>query len=308
MATSYRSRTFETTTAHTAAWLLGQGARVIVRDAAVRRHTTSLLQRNARDGNDYERLMRQLLATGRGEAADERVLFAAAWKKKLIGITGTNGKTTTAVWAAHLIGDAIAVGPTSDKPMMSMLGSRARVALMESPPRGACSAVVDTDDYESNQAAAVAVARLVGVPMETIRRRCTTLPQIPHCQEVVHRDRTLTIVDDSHASTPARGAAAVHRFGGPNCILIAGGDGDHAYGAWADSIVARMNPNNIFFVSGSATSAMKAALGEWAHGIRTYDTLADAWHGAQRRAKLFLSAVILYSPAAVAIADEAKPW
>ena len=305
---SFKSRTFQTTTAHTAAWLLEQGARVVVKDDGTRRRVVSLVQKHARDGDDYERLMGNVLATGRGEPVDERVLFASAWKKKIIGIIGSNGKTTTAVWAAHLIGDAITLGPTTDKPVMSLLGSRARVAIMESPPRGTCSVVINTDDYESNRQASEAVARLMKVSWDTIRRRCETLPQIPHCQEVVSRNRTLTVVDDGGARTADQGIAALVRWGGPNCILVTGGRGAGDYSRWAEEYSSRVTANNTIFIAGSATHKMKSALGVRSRGIRTYDSLTPAWRAAKKRAGLFLSAVILYSPAAERIDTDKNPW
>ena len=143
---------------------------------------------------------------------------------------------------------------------------------------------------------------------ETIRRRSATLPQIPHCQEVVSRSRTLTVVDDGGARTAAQGIAAIERWGGPNCILVAGGRGSADYRAWADACAERVTPNNTVFVAGNATSKMRAALGLRSRGIRTYDTLPQAWRAAKKRAALFLSAVLLYSPAAERIDTGANPW
>lgn len=326
MATSFRSRTFETATAQTAAWLLAQGARVVVRDDDARRRVVSLVQKRAKDGDDYERLIGQLRATGRGEPVDERELFAAAWKKKIIGITGPHGKTTTMLWAAHLIGDAITVDPATDDSVMSTLARHTSVALMESPPKSVHHAAVRTDgDYGPHQGAddiaerwgahnvpnylaAAHAARLAGISWDTIRRRSATLPQVPHCQEVVSRTRTLTVVDDGGARTAAQGIAALQRWGGPNCVLVAGGRGTGDYRDWADACAVHVTPNNTVFVAGSATQKMRAALGVRSRGIRTYDTLPQAWRAAKKRTALFLSAVLLYSPAAERIDTGAIPW
>ena len=313
---SYRSRTFETSTAQTAAWLLEQGATVVVRDDGIRRRVISLVQNRARDGDDYDRLIRQLRATGRGEPIDERVLFASAWKKKIIGITGSHGKTTAMLWAAHLIGNAITIDPTTDTSVMASTGSRASVALMESPPRVVRHTTVSTDDEYGqhrdgdeiasrwgahnvpNYAAAVHAARLMGISWDTIHRRSATLPQIPHCQEVIYHARTLTIVDDSAAVSPERGTAAVRRWGAPNCVLIAGGDGVGDWNEWAAEVVRHVPVNNMILIAGDATANMRRSLGISGRGIRAYETLKRAYREAQKRARVFLASVIVYSPAA----------
>lgn len=151
----------------------------------------------------------------------------------------------------------------------------------------------------ANLLASAAAAHAAGVPWSRIGERIATLPQVPYRQEVVHRSRTLTVVNDTTATSPDGAIAALRRWGGPNCILICGGtDRELDYRAWAQALPLHITKNNTVFLAGSATQKMKAALGSAARGIRTYDTLDAAWRAALKRAGQFVSAVVLFSPGA----------
>jgi len=151
----------------------------------------------------------------------------------------------------------------------------------------------------ANLLASASAARVAGVPWARIQERIATLPQVPYRQEVVHRSRGLTVVNDTTATSPDGAIAAVRRWGGPNCILICGGtDRELDYREWARELPARITKNNTVFLAGSATQKMKAALGPAARGIRTYDSLDEAWRAALKRAGHFVSAVVLFSPGA----------
>jgi len=150
-----------------------------------------------------------------------------------------------------------------------------------------------------NLLAAASAARAAGVPWARIQERITTLPQVSYRQEVVHRSRSLTVVNDTTATSPDGAIAALRRWGGPNCILICGGtDRELDFRAWAKELPEHVTKNNTVFLAGSATQKMKTALGPAARGIRTYDTLEDAWYAAHKRAGQFVSAVVLFSPGA----------
>ncbi len=296
----------------TVMWLLDHGARVTVAsalDATLMRRIDEHLKRTARDGSEYEKAKARLAWNARSGRAgfdhivgtDALELFLSAWPKKIIGVTGKHGKTTVALWAAHLIGDAVVAGHADDRPPMAAVGSKARVALVELHDTSRASSIelVNTDGKE-NRDTAVEIAKLAGASEKLIRSRLATLPQIPHCQEVVHRSARLTIIDDSAATSPERGTPAISQLGGPNCILVCGGaGGDMGYRAWADVVAARVNRTNIVFLAGTATRAMRVALGyRGMRGIRAYDTMEACLAAARKRAKLFVSAVILISPAA----------
>jgi UDP-N-acetylmuramoylalanine--D-glutamate ligase len=151
----------------------------------------------------------------------------------------------------------------------------------------------------ANFLAASCAARCAGVPWTDIQKRLATVPQVPFRQEVVHRDRALTVINDTTATSPEGGIAAVQRWGGPNCILITGGtDRELDFRQWAQEVAGRITPNNTIFLAGSATDKMKKALGSARRGIRTYESLDQCWDVAVRRARKFVSAVILFSPAA----------
>ena len=151
----------------------------------------------------------------------------------------------------------------------------------------------------ANLLAATLAARACGVSWSVIQSKVASLPQVPYRQEVVHRDRAVTIVNDTTATSPEGGIAAVERWGGPNCILIAGGTNrDLDYRSWAQALKGRIRPTNLILLAGSATDAMRKVLGPWGRGIRSYDTLEQAWRAARKRSGLFISSIVLFSPAA----------
>ena len=432
----------------TTQWLLDRGARVTVTDlkdehtlAPSIRRIQDYLKKSSHDGDDY-RLRSARLSWALGghsnsliDAADiivvnpdvsvhnpfvrralakkkrvvnEGSLFYDEWKKKIVGITGTRGKTTTANWAHHFITSSVLAGNSTTKPFMSVPDNSSRYAVavtetssfilelfglarrgpdvavitnlyqdhlnrhgtmqkyaeakanifchqrpsdslvlnrddawtpwflkrpvhgrvhfisMHELPGGADGiwyaggklwthgkkqpvSVLDVEEFSArwgehnlmNLMAAALAARLVGVTWKSIQGRIASLPQIPFRQEVVHHDRSVTVVNDTTATSPEGGIAALRRWGAVNCILITGGtDRKLDYRAWAAELPRFISPNNTIFLAGSATQKMKSALGERARGIRTYETLGAAWRAAKKRAGVFLSSVILFSPAA----------
>jgi len=151
----------------------------------------------------------------------------------------------------------------------------------------------------ANVLQAVLAARLMGVPYARIQRRIATLPAVSYRQEVVFQDTKLTVVNDTTATSPDAGIAAMKRFGGPTCILITGGtDRELDYRAWARELPQHIRRTNTILLSGSATQKMRAALRKDATGIRAFDSLKAAWDAARERARTYVSATILFSPAA----------
>lgn len=323
-------------------WLLSRGAHVTVADTRTAESCAPLVRRlhermkkSARDGKEYQNLQaRCVWSFGVGAptqkrglvvrtAADEVRLFYAHRKGPVVAVTGAHGKTTAAVWAAHLIGNAIAAGYTPDRSLFSVVDQRGKVVVAELPPvvADACpsratiirvGASGDLAGYDEeafvmrwgrhNLAAgyaAVAAARAAGVSDARIAARLKALPEVSHRQEVLYRSARRIVVNDTAATTPERGVAAVERWGGPTTILIAGGEQCRAgYAAWAAAVRANIRKTNIILLTGAATRDMRAALGSWGVGVRAYDSLAAAYAAAQRRAGVYVASVVLFSPAA----------
>jgi UDP-N-acetylmuramoylalanine-D-glutamate ligase len=287
-------------------WLLDHGAHVSVigeRSSEIEKRVDTHLKRTARDGKAYDKVRACLTWTTdrSSKPTDLHALFCSAWKKKIVGITGAHGKTTVAAWAAHLIGDAIAAGHMPGKPLLPALDSKASFAILEmrdgvvGSPR---MHIVRTDDI-SNRDAAVQAARYAGVSEALIAQRCETLPQVPMRQEVIAQTTKLTVINDALADGPERGAFALARWGGPTCVVVCGGGGASAdYARWAELLQSTVRRTNVILLSGSATQKMRVALGEYGRGIRAYDSLEVAYKAAQARAGLYVSSVILFSPAA----------
>jgi UDP-N-acetylmuramoylalanine--D-glutamate ligase len=151
----------------------------------------------------------------------------------------------------------------------------------------------------SNLLAAALAARSAGVKWPTIQSRLASIPQVPYCQETIFQNPKLRIINDTTATSPEGGMAALERFGGPGCILITGGtDRELDYSLWAQAVKRQIRKNDIVLLEGSATQKMRVALGPWGRGIRAYPSLEGAVQAAMARSKLFTKAIILFSPAA----------
>ena len=157
--------------------------------------------------------------------------------------------------------------------------------------------VIDVDGRDNLDSAREA-ARLAGIPDKLITQRLKKLPRIPGRQEIVHQSQRLTVVNDSSAVGPTQTIYALGRWGGPNSILITGGQGSGDYSEWADCVRSNIRPANLVFLTGSATVKMRSALRDHARGVRAYDSLADAWRAARQRSGKYVKAVILFSPSA----------
>jgi UDP-N-acetylmuramoylalanine--D-glutamate ligase len=151
----------------------------------------------------------------------------------------------------------------------------------------------------ANLLQAALAAHEMGVSFSRIQTRIAGLPSVQYRQEIVHRDAKLTVINDTTATSPEAGVAAMRRWGGPTCILITGGtDRELDYRLWARELPKHIRRTNTIFLSGSATQKMRAALKADGTGIRAYDTLEAAWEAALERAGTYVSAVILFSPSA----------
>lgn len=131
---------------------------------------------------------------------------------------------------------------------------------------------------------------------------------LPTRQRIIHESSTRTVVDDSGAWVPARSICTLRQWGGPNTILITGGDEKCDYTAWADEVHHSISKNNIIFLAGTAVPRMRKALGSYARGIRMYESFAGACRAARLRAEKFVSSKVVLSPAAQQQAEIAEQF
>ena len=289
--------------------LLDRGALVTITGMRKNTETATLikrvddhLKRIASDGASYNRMRARFICVSSIHTSKTNIddIFFSEWRKPIIGIVGQHGKTMAALWAEHLIGDAVVVGHTPERPLLSALGNRARVAVVElhgTAPSLPNVKTVSTDKLSALDVAKQA-ARLAGISEDRIKKRIASLPFAPSRQEVVYQSAKLKIIDDTMATEPDRSIVAIQKFGGQSCILIAGGDGQSDYSGWANAVQSHIRATNLILLDGSATKKMRRALGIWGKGIRSYTNLKSAYNFALRRARLFVSSVILFSPSA----------
>jgi hypothetical protein len=147
-------------------------------------------------------------------------------------------------------------------------------------------------------AGAVLAAHALGVSYKRIGELLKDLPALEHDRQVVADTPRLRVIDDGASDAPDRGAASVRALGGPTTVLIAGGHGSGDWSGWAEAVRAAIRPTNLILLDGTATLAMRRALGLWGRGIRSYASIESARVAAVARAAKYVTATILYSPAA----------
>jgi len=150
-----------------------------------------------------------------------------------------------------------------------------------------------------NLLAAVLAANLAGVSWTEIQPAIDILPEIAFRQEVVFKNHQLQVVNDNAATSPDGCMAAIERFHGKNCILIAGGtDRELDYSAWAESVKKRIPADHLIFLEGSATDKMLHELGDFVKSPTILTSLDDCFDAALKCIKDFETAVIVFSPGA----------
>ncbi|MEX1064180.1 MAG: UDP-N-acetylmuramoyl-L-alanine--D-glutamate ligase [Candidatus Paceibacterota bacterium] len=141
-------------------------------------------------------------------------------------------------------------------------------------------------------------AHLGGISWPIIQKNIKTLPQVPFRQEVIFENEQIRVVNDTAATSPDGGIAAVKRFGSPSCVLITGGtDRQLDYSQWAKVVPKFVKPENIIMIDGSATGKMLAVLGSKGHKIRVFNTLEECVVAALSRLSGHSGATLLFSPA-----------
>jgi UDP-N-acetylmuramoylalanine--D-glutamate ligase len=149
-----------------------------------------------------------------------------------------------------------------------------------------------------NLLAASLMAHICGVPWPKIQQKIKTLPQIPFRQEIVFRNKRIKIINDTSATSPDGGIAAIKRFGGPHCVLIAGGtDRQLDYSEWARVVSGAIKKNNLILLAGSATEKMLKYLGK-VDESQIFDTLRGCVAAGFKKTAGYPRAVLLFSPAA----------
>lgn len=181
-----------------------------------------------------------------------------------------------------------------------------------------------------NLLAASLMAHICGIPWPKIQQRIKTLPQIPFRQEIVFHgsvklttgNKKIKIINDTSATSPDGGIAALKRFKGPHCVLIAGGtDRQLDYSEWARVVSGAIKKKNLILLNGSATEKMLKYLGKVdpvrgrsPHGGRSracggaasngvdesqiFDTLRGCVTAGLKKASDYPKSVLLFSPAA----------
>ena len=150
-----------------------------------------------------------------------------------------------------------------------------------------------------NLLASSLAAHLSGLSWREISNKVNDLPQVPFRQEIIFQNRKLKIINDTTATSPDGGIAALERFGSPNTILIAGGtDRQLDYKEWAKSVLKNIKKENIILLSGSATDKMTEELRIMNQELRTRETLKECLQDALAGTGKYSKSVILFSPAA----------
>lgn len=141
-------------------------------------------------------------------------------------------------------------------------------------------------------------AYLGGVSWKNMQQAIRTLPEVPFRQEVIYQNRRIKIINDTGATSPDGGIAAIKRFGSPTCVLITGGtDRQLEYDEWAKVALQHFKPENLIMLSGSATDKMRKELGTMGGKIKVYDDLKDCIRAGLQRAYTYPNSVLLFSPA-----------
>ena len=167
-------------------------------------------------------------------------------------------------------------------------------------------AILDRGEHNAmNFLEAALAARLSGIAWKTIEENIASLPAIQYREEIIMRNKTVTVVNDSTATSPDGAIAALKRFSGTGQLLyIAGGtDKNLRFGEWAKEVRRSLPPEHLFLLEGSATEKMADALRRERFGIavKTFPNL-DAILAVVRKAIRQHSGpeqkIILFSPAA----------
>jgi UDP-N-acetylmuramoylalanine--D-glutamate ligase len=154
----------------------------------------------------------------------------------------------------------------------------------------------------ANLLSSVLAVHLAGEKWSEIQKKIKNLPQVKYRQELVAKRGKTQVINDTSATSPEGGMAAIERFGSKNCILISGGtDAGLEYQDWAKTILKYLPLENIILLGGSATKKMLAELSKITDisKISVKETLEECVKLAFDKAKKIKDkSTILFSPAA----------
>ena len=151
-----------------------------------------------------------------------------------------------------------------------------------------------------NLLAAALGAHLMGAGWREIGKAVKSLPQPKFRQETVLKTPRLTVINDTTATSPDGGIAALRRFApGGRAVFIAGGtDRDLDFRGWAKEVRRLLQPNRLVLLSGSATDKMLMLLGGFGKRVAVHDTLEACVKDALARAGRNRKGLLVFSPGA----------
>lgn len=150
-----------------------------------------------------------------------------------------------------------------------------------------------------NLLASALAAHLAGVSWLQISARIATLPVVEYREEVIFDNGKLKIINDTTATSPDGGIAAIKRFCDKNCLLITGGtDRQLDFGSWAKIVFKYLRPEQLIFLKGSATDKMLFFMNGQIKSEQLCDTLEQCFDLALAQAQKLSAATIVFSPAA----------
>ncbi|PJE58041.1 MAG: UDP-N-acetylmuramoyl-L-alanine--D-glutamate ligase [Candidatus Portnoybacteria bacterium CG10_big_fil_rev_8_21_14_0_10_36_7] len=116
-----------------------------------------------------------------------------------------------------------------------------------------------TPHQRQNLLASLLTAYLFGRSWKDLIQKINALPAVPFRQQIIYQTDSLTIINDSAATSPdatIAGITSMKKFGN-NLLLITGGtDKKLGYKNLAKKIASSLKGKNIFFLNGSATDKL----------------------------------------------------
>jgi UDP-N-acetylmuramoylalanine--D-glutamate ligase len=150
-----------------------------------------------------------------------------------------------------------------------------------------------------NLLAAGTAALAAGCSLEKIKALMLELPQIKFREEKIFENDKISIYNDTTATSPEASLAAMERFHSDEekvVFIIGGTDRELDFKQWAIKVQGLVKPEDIIFLSGSATEKMKKELA-WSH-FNEFDTLEECFKEALKIVESKLKSKIIFSPGA----------
>mgnify|MGYP000244701787 CR=1 FL=1 len=142
-------------------------------------------------------------------------------------------------------------------------------------------------------------AHLAGQSWGSIARAIKTLPQVEFRQQEIYKKNGLSVINDTTATSPEGGIAALERFGGSACVFIAGGtDCEFDYKKWARVVSAKILAPKLFLLKGSATEKMVKLLPKEYKDNKIYSNWQECFGDALKKGRQYKRGVLLLSPSA----------